>query len=238
MNKTLLKNKLNALSIEITDEQLEKFDKFTELMLYWNERISLTSITEEEEIIDKHYVDSLTLLKTELIEGHLKVLDLGTGGGYPGIPLKIMNNALEMTLLDSRLKKIEYLDNIVETLGFNDLELIHSRAENLGQDPAYRETYDLVVSRAVANLSSLAEYCLPFLKIGGYFIAMKGSDYESEVNEAKKAIKKFGGEIQEIIDVKIPKTDIVHSLVMIKKERSTPNKYPRRPGTPTKDPVQ
>lgn len=233
----MLKNKLDGLGIEINDKQLEKFNKFTELMLYWNERISLTSITDEEEIIDKHYVDSLTLLKTNLINGHLKVLDLGTGGGYPGIPLKIMNNNLEMTLLDSRLKKIEYLDNIKGELGFDDLELIHGRAENLGQHEAYRGTYDLVVSRAVANLSSLAEYCLPFLAIGGYFIAMKGSDYEAEVNEAKKAIKKFGGEIQEIIDVKIPKTDIVHSLVIIKKERPTPNKYPRRPGTPTKDPI-
>lgn len=233
----MLKNKLDALGIEIDENQLEKFDKFTELMLYWNERISLTSITDEEEIIDKHYVDSLTLLKTDLIEGNLKVLDLGTGGGYPGIPLKIMRNDLKMTLLDSRLKKIEYLETIVGDLGFDDLELIHGRAENLGQDQAYREAYDLVLSRAVANLSSLAEYCLPFLKIGGFFIAMKGSDYETEVNDAKKAIKKFGGQIQEIIDIQIPETDITHALVIIKKERSTPNKYPRRPGTPTKDPI-
>lgn len=234
----ILKDKAKAIDILLNDDQLKDFEKFMDQMITWNDRVRLTSITEESEIIDKHFIDSLTALKSNIFKEGDRILDLGTGGGFPGVPLKIYDSSYEMVMLDSRLKKIEYLEHIIEYFNFKNTYAIHGRAENYGKDSAYRETFDIVVSRAVANLSILSEYCLPFVKEGGYFVAMKGSKSEEEINEGKKAVKLLGGEIQEVLEFKLPNTDYDRSIIVIKKLRKTPNKYPRKAGKPKKSPIK
>jgi 16S rRNA (guanine527-N7)-methyltransferase len=231
------KEKSEKIDVRLDENQLKSFAKFMDFMIEWNDRVRLTSITEETEVIDKHFVDSLTALKAKVIKDHDKVLDLGTGGGFPGIPLKIINPTIDLVMLDSRLKKIEYLKEVIDAFGLEDTAAIHGRAEDYGQLPDYREKFDIVVSRAVANLTVLSEYCLPFVKKGGYFIAMKGTKSDEEINEAKKAIKVLGGAIEEVIEFNLPETDYDRSIILIKKENHTPKKYPRNPGKPKKSPI-
>lgn len=231
------KEKSKKIDVELNEHQLKSFAKFMDFMIEWNDRVRLTSITEETEVIDKHFVDSLTALKAKVIKDHDKVLDLGTGGGFPGIPLKIINPTIDLVMLDSRLKKIEYLKEVIDAFELKDTVAIHGRAEDYGQLPNYREKFDIVVSRAVANLTVLSEYCLPFVKKGGYFIAMKGTKSDEEINEAKKAIKVLGGAIEEVIEFNLPETDYDRSIILIKKENHTPKKYPRNPGKPKKSPI-
>lgn len=231
------KEKAEKINVRLDENQLKSFAKFMDFMIEWNDRVRLTSITEETEVIDKHFVDSLTALKAKVIKDHDKVLDLGTGGGFPGIPLKIINPTIDLVMLDSRLKKIEYLKEVIDAFELKDTVAIHGRAEDYGQLPNYREKFDIVVSRAVANLTVLSEYCLPFVKKGGYFIAMKGTKSDEEINEAKKAIKVLGGAIEEVIEFNLPETDYDRSIILIKKENHTPKKYPRNPGKPKKSPI-
>lgn len=231
------KEKASNIDVSLNTEQLKCFSKFMDFMIEWNDRVRLTSITEEEEVIDKHFIDSLTALKPQVIKNNHKILDLGTGGGFPGIPLKIINPTIDLTMLDSRLKKIEYLQEVINVFSFENTVAIHGRAEDYGQLPEYREAFDIVVSRAVANLTVLSEYCLPFVKKGGYFIAMKGTKSDEEINEAKNAIKKLGGSIEEVLEFKLPATDYDRSIILIKKVNKTPKKYPRNPGKPKKSPI-
>lgn len=238
-NKESFISKSRTLGIDLTDEQYNQFNEFMSYMLKWNKRVKLTSITGEENIIDKHFIDSLSIFLSDKLQNReMKIMDLGTGGGFPGIPIKFINPKVFLTLLDARLKKIEYLQHLIEDFDLSDTEAIHGRAEELGQDFLYREAYDIVVARAVSNMSVLVEYALPFVKPGGYFIAMKSSDIEEELEEAKAAIKVLGGKTEKVKHFVLPETDMERSLIMIKKLSSTPKKYPRRAGKPKKDPIQ
>lgn len=223
------------LGIELNNEQKEQFIKYKDLLKEWNEKINITAITDDKEIDIKHFLDSLTPLNYFI--GKKKVIDVGTGGGFPGLPLKILNNDLEVTLLDSLNKRIIFLNEVIKTLGLNGILAIHGRAEELGRTQKYREQYDICVSRAVASLNTLSEYCLPFVKVGGYFISMKGSNIEDELKESEKAINMLGGKIIKKNIIILPKSDIEHSLIIIEKINETPTKYPRAGGKPKKNPL-
>lgn len=237
VNISTLRRGIDELDIKLDENQLKEFSRFKELLEEWNEKINITSIREEAEVDIKHFLDSLTPVATNLFEGKKKVIDIGTGGGFPGIPLKIYNKELEITLMDSLNKRIKFLDEVIGDLKLENIEAIHGRAEELGRTPEYREIYDICISRAVASLDTLAEYCIPFVKVGGYFISMKGPEVEEELALSKKAIKTLGGEIVETQYFTLPESDIVHSLIIIKKVNETANKYPRAGGKPRSKPL-
>lgn len=225
------------LNITLTSDEQDKFIKYKELLVEWNEKINITAITDEKEIDIKHFLDSITPIVTNLFQGEKKVIDIGTGGGFPGLPLKILNSKLKVTLLDSLNKRITFLNEVIKSLELNEIEAIHGRAEELARKAEYREKYDVCVSRAVASLNTLSEYCLPFVKKDGYFISMKGPEVEEELEDAKKAIDKLGGKIIKIEKIQIPKSEIYHSLIIIKKISETSTKYPRGGGKPKKNPL-
>ncbi len=228
---------LKELNINLNDNQKRKFNEFKELIKEWNKKINITAITDDKEIYIKHFIDSLTIMNTDVIASGDRIIDVGTGGGFPGIPIKIVDDSLDITLLDSLMKRINFLGNVINKIELNNTVAIHARAEDYGKDKKYRAKYDVAVSRAVAPLNILAEYCIPFVKKDGYFIAMKGSNVESEVLDSKRAISILGAEIQEIKKFILPYSDISHSLVIIKKIKDTPTKYPRNPGKPKKNPL-
>ncbi len=230
-----LKEKLNEFNIEISDNQLEKFDKYMRLLLEWNEKINLTSIVEPDEVKIKHFLDSLTVLK--YIHDDDKVIDIGTGAGFPGIPLKIMKPDAKITLLDSLNKRINFLNIVIEELGLKNIETIHGRAEEFARNKMYREKYDVAVSRAVANLSTLTEYMLPFVKVGGKCICMKGANVKEEVDKAKNAIQELGGKIEKIDNFYLSNNDNERNIIIIKKIKETKSKYPRKAGMPSKEPL-
>lgn len=214
----------------------ENFEDFKGRVLEKNKVMNLTAITEDEEFNIKHFLDSLSLLKLGQIQEAKRVLDLGTGAGFPGVPLKIAKKNLDVTLLDSLKKRIDFLNETIEDMGLEGIRGIHARAEELSRKDGYREAFDLVTSRAVANLATLYEYCLPFVKVGGYMVAMKGPDIEGELKEGQAALKALGGELVEVKKVDLPQ-DIEHTLVLIKKVKTTPKKYPRAGGKPRKNPI-
>ena len=226
-----------TLDIDLSRDEIDKFILYKKLLKEWNQKINITSITDDEEIDIKHFIDSLTLLNTNLFKGKSKVIDIGTGGGFPGIPLKIINQDLNMVLLDSLNKRIVFLDEVINKLKLKDITAIHGRAEELSRTKDYREIYDIAVSRAVASLDTLSEYSLPFVKVGGYFISMKGSNIDEELKEAEKGIKILGGKIQDKKIITLPLSDISHSLIIIEKIKETPTKYPRGGGKPKKRPL-
>ncbi len=234
--ETLLEG-VGDLGIELTEKQKEHFIKYKDLLKEWNEKINITAITEDTEIDIKHFLDSLTPTVTKLFDGNKKVIDIGTGGGFPGLPLKIYNNELEITLLDSLNKRIIFLNEVIKTLELKNIHGIHGRAEEFGRTTKYREQYDICISRAVASLNTLSEYCIPFVKVGGYFISMKGTEVDEELKEAEKGIKILGGKVVKKELVKIPNSDISHSLIIIHKIQETPTKYPRAGGKPKKNPL-
>lgn len=225
-NKQLLKDLSKQINIELTDEQINKFEKYQDLLLEWNEKINLTAITEEDDIIIKHFVDSLTISK--YFNDNDKIIDVGTGAGFPGIPLKIIKENMKVTLLDSLNKRIIYLNDVVEKLELTNVETIHGRAEELSRKKEYREQYDVVTARAVANLKILSEYCIPFIKVGGMFVCMKGSNIDEELNLAKDHIKELGCEIEKIEEITLPNTDMKRNIIIIKKIKNTDKKYPRK----------
>jgi len=231
------KKNLKDLDIDINEKHIEKFEIYKLLLLEWNEKINLTAITEDAEIYEKHFFDSLTPITTKLFEGNKKILDLGTGAGFPGIPLKLLRDDLQIVLMDSLNKRINFLNEAIKALKLKGISAIHGRAEELSIKPEYREQYDICISRAVASLSTLSEYCIPFVKKGGHFISMKGPDVEDELKLSSNAIKQLGGELQEIKYIKFPNNDIVHSLIIIEKIKETPTKYPRGGGKPRKNPL-
>ena len=230
------KEKLSEKCSELTDEMQQQFEDYMNLLLEWNEKINLTAITEEDEIILKHFVDSLTISKY-IKEGN-SIVDVGTGAGFPGMPLKIVRKDLKVTLVDSLNKRILFLNDVIEKLRLKEIETLHYRAEEFGQNKKYRESFDIATSRAVANLSTLVEYLLPLVKVGGICICMKGSEIKEELENSKKAIEILGGEVEQVEEFYLSGTDIKRSIVIVKKISSTPKKYPRKPGTPAKEPIK
>jgi len=233
----IMQEGLKKYSIENIEEKLELFERYKELIKEWNKKINLTSITDDNDIAIKHFIDSLSILKTDKIKENIKIIDIGTGAGFPGIPLKIVDKSLNITLLDSLRKRIDFLKLVSEELKLEKLEFIHGRAEDFGQNIEYREQFDISVSRAVANLATLSEYSLPFVKINGYFIALKGPKAIKEIESAKNAIKELGGKIEKVIDVDELTEELNHKIVIIKKIKNTPKKYPRKAGMPLKKPL-
>lgn len=220
---------------EIDDNKIQKFYDYMNLLVEWNKKINLTAITEEKDIILKHFVDSLTVLK--YIKENKSIVDVGTGAGFPGIPLAIMNDSLKITLVDSLNKRINFLNEVCSKIKLKNTKAIHARAEEFGQDNNYRESYDVAISRAVANLTVLAEYLLPLVKVGGKIICMKGPDIEEELKQAKSAIDILGGKFERCDNFCLPKSDISRNIIIINKIKETPKKYPRKAGTPVKTPL-
>ena len=233
------KNKMIELSkkinIDITDEQLEKFYRYMELLLEWNEKINLTAITEVDEVILKHFIDSMTVLK--YLKDDESIIDVGTGAGFPGIPIAIMKQKEKITLLDSLNKRINFLNEVCNELRIDNVKTYHGRAEEYGNNKEHREKYDIAVSRAVANMTTLVEYLLPFVKVGGICICMKGNEIEEELEQAKYAIKELGGKIEKIERFNLPNSDMERNIIVITKTKETPNRYPRKAGTPSKMPL-
>lgn len=227
--------RLKEFNIKINEEQIKSFEKYMNLLLEWNEKINLTAITQPEEVKLKHFVDSLTVLK--YINDDDKVIDIGTGAGFPGIPLKIMKGNTKITLLDSLNKRINFLNIVIETLNLRNIQAIHGRAEEIARNKLYREKYDVAVSRAVANLSTLSEYMLPFVKVGGKCICMKGANVNEEIEKAKNAIKELGGEIERVDNFYLSDNDNERNIIIIRKVKETSSKYPRKAGMPSKEPL-
>lgn len=226
----------NKININLTENQIEKFHKYMKLLLKWNEKINLTAITDEDEIILKHFVDSLTVLK--YINENDKIIDVGTGAGFPGIPIAIMMPNVKITLLDSLNKRINFLNEVIRKLDLKNIETIHSRSEDCGKDILFREKYDIALARAVANLSTLSEYLLPFIKIDGKMICMKGSNLEEELKNAEYAIKELGGEFVLKDEFELPDSDIKRNIIIVEKVKYTPKIYPRKAGLPSKEPIE
>ena len=234
--KDIMNKNLKALEINLNEEQMQKFFKFMNFLIEKNKVMNLTSINDPEEIILKHFVDSLTISKH--IKDNQKVIDVGTGAGFPGLPLKFKNDSLDMVLLDSLNKRINFLNEVIEDENLEKIEAVHQRAEDLGRDKDYREMFDCAVSRAVAPLNILVEYMLPFVKINGMCICMKGKLEDEELNNGKKAIEILGGKISKIDCFNLPNTDNSRTIILIKKEKNTHLKFPRKAGEPKKNPLK
>ena len=245
---------LEELNITLNENQLCQFMKYFELLVEWNQVMNLTAITDFDEVLKKHFIDSLSLIKAYSVNSKvdseisselyssssqidISIIDIGTGAGFPWIPLKIAFPKLKITLLDSLNKRINFLNTVIEELELEDIEAIHGRAEDFSKKGILREKFDLCVSRAVANLSTLSEYCLPYVKIGGKFISYKSEKITEEIASAKKAVSVLGGEIENQIEFMIPNSDIYRNLVVINKIKKTPDKYPRKAGIPAKSPI-
>ena len=224
------------IDIKFTEEQLNQFYEYMNLLLEWNEKINLTAITAPNEVILKHFIDSLTINK--YIKENSTLADVGTGAGFPGIPLKILRPDLKITLVDSLDKRINFLNEVINKLNLVNIETVHSRIEDFGKDKKYRESFDFVTARAVANLAVLSEYLLPIAKVGGQCVCMKGSSVEEELSNGKNAIKVLGGKIKIIDEFVLPDSDMSRNVIIIDKIKNTPNKYPRKAGIPVKEPLK
>ena len=233
----IFESKLNELGITLTDQQKQQFVKFYELLVEWNKVMNLTGITEYEEVNEKHFVDSLSIVKAIDISKVETIIDVGTGAGFPGIPLKIAFPHLKVVLLDSLNKRIKFLDTVINELGLDDINTIHGRAEDFSKQGDYREQFDLCVSRAVANLATLSEYCIPYVKKGGLFVPYKSGEIEEEIDQSKKAVHVLGGKIEDVVKFRLPGTEIGRSFVIIRKLQNTARKYPRKAGLPSKEPI-
>ena len=237
MSSHKFEEKLSALGIVLDDRQKEQFDLFYEILVEWNEFMNLTGITEYEEVNEKHFVDSVSIVKAMDMKSVKSVIDVGTGAGFPGIPLKIVFPELEVVLLDSLNKRVKFLNAVIEKLQLKGIRAIHGRAEDYAKQQEYREQFDLCVSRAVANLSTLSEYCIPFVKRNGYFVSYKSGSSDEEIQQAEKAVNILGGKIEKTDKFLLPETDMGRALVNIKKIKITPAKYPRKAGMPSREPL-
>lgn len=236
MNKGFV-DRLAKAGLDLTPHQLDLFEGYRALIKEWNKRIDITAITEDREVDNKHFIDSLSVFRQVRIPSHARVMDMGSGGGFPGIPMKIVDPGLEMTLVDSLKKRVDFLQEVVSRLGLEEVRCIHARAEDFLQDPKERESFDLVVSRAVAPLPTLLEYCLPGVKIKGQFIAMKGPGGREEVYQADRAIQVLGGRLKEVDSFTWTEEGYQRSLVVIEKVKESPKKYPRGQGKARKSPL-
>ena len=230
------KEKLSEKCSELTEEMKQQFEDYMNLLLEWNEKINLTAIVEPKDVILKHFVDSLTIFK--YLKNGDKLIDVGTGAGFPGIPNKIYNENLDVTLLDSLKKRTIFLDEVINNLQLKNIRSMHGRVEEIAQNKQFREQFDVATSRAVAQLNILLEYLLPLVKVGGLCICMKGSEIDEELNNAKNALEILGGELEKIESFELPGTDMKRNLVIIRKTKNTPSKYPRKAGTPSKEPLK
>jgi len=232
----LLKSGLLQWGIEIDDVKVEQFRKYVYLLVEYNEKVNLTAITEPREIIIQHFLDSLGPLTMDILQPGMRIMDVGSGAGFPGIPIKIAISELDMVLLDASKKRVNFLNYVIRSLGLDGITAVHGRAEELGRSQ-YREAFDVVVSRAVAPLRVLCEYCIPFLRPGGFFLSYKGPGALEELEASKNAIDVLGGNFVEIRNIKVPFSEKTHNIVVIRKEKRTPNRYPRSPGKPQKSPL-
>lgn len=237
MNNVLTK-KVKELSIVLNDKQIQQFEQYYNILVEWNKVMNLTAITEYEEVIEKHFLDSLTIVDAINMEKIETLIDVGTGAGFPGIPLKIAFPHLKVTLLDSLNKRIKFLNEVIDLLDLDDIKAIHGRAEDYAKQAEYREQYDICVSRAVANLATLSEYCLPYVKVDGLFVPYKSGEIDEELKSSEKAVSILGGKVEEVVKFQLPGTDIGRSFVKIHKIKETKKKYPRKAGMPTKEPLK
>ena len=235
--RKLLEQGLIQLNIQFTDKQIEQFMKYYDLLIEKNKVMNLTTITDLNEVMTKHFLDSVLISNVLDMSDFYTLVDVGTGAGFPGIPIKILFPHLKVTLIDSLNKRLKFLDDVISELELDGIETVHGRAEDLGNNDLYREKYDLCVSRAVANLSTLSEYCIPFIKKDGVFASYKASDSEEEINNSKNAIKILVGSISKVCEIALPGTEVKRNIVIIKKDKCTSKKYPRKAGTPSKEPL-
>ena len=234
----VLTKKVKNLSIVLNDKQIQQFEQYYNILVEWNKVMNLTAITEYEEVVEKHFLDSLTIVNAINVEKIETLIDVGTGAGFPGIPLKIAFPHLKVTLLDSLNKRIKFLNEVIDLLELDDIKAIHGRAEDYAKQAEYREQYDICVSRAVANLATLSEYCLPYVKVDGLFVPYKSGEIDEELKSSEKAVSILGGKVEEVVKFQLPGTDIGRSFVKIHKIKETKKKYPRKAGMPTKEPLK
>lgn len=233
-----LRNTCEQLRLTVNEEVFIKFFQYQEAILGWNEKVNLTAITDRKEFVKKHFVDSILCANLQAVQEAERVIDVGTGAGFPGVPLALLFPEKQFVLIDSLAKRIRILDEICRELKILNVSLVHGRAEDLAREKVYRESFDLCVSRAVANLAVLAEYCLPFVRKNGYFLPYKGPDGDAEILTANEAIRTLGGRVVEIFRVSAEGFDLDHSLILIQKTEKTPEKYPRKAGMPSKEPLK
>ncbi|MBP2630829.1 MAG: Ribosomal small subunit methyltransferase [Firmicutes bacterium] len=232
-----LRKAAQSYGIALTEKQVEAYRIYYDLLIEWNEKINLTAITEPDQVAVKHMIDSLSCHNVKVFFDGCSVIDVGTGAGFPGLPLKIFQNDLKLTLLDSLNKRVKFLSTVAEILQLSDVKVIHSRAEEGAKQKIYREKYDVAVSRAVARLNVLCELCMPFVKVGGYFVALKGAQYATETQEAIRSLELLGGKVEKTVPIKLPGIDDSRAIIYIKKVKQTPAIYPRKAGTPEKNPL-
>ena len=235
--RTLLLEGALELGIQLTERQIEQFMQYKKLLIEWNEKMNLTAITEDREVITKHFLDCLTIHNALDMEKINTLVDIGTGAGFPGLVIKIAYPHIHVTLVDALKKRLTFLDTVINELGLTKVECMHGRAEDLGKNNDFREKFEVCASRAVANLAVLSEYTLPFVKQEGYLIALKGQKLDEELEQGKKAIQILGGTLESVVEAKVPCTDLNHRIAKIRKVKVTPKKYPRKAGEPTKSPL-
>ena len=239
-DENILINGAQKMGINLHEEQIKKFSRYLELLVQWNQKINLTSLKTPQEIIIKHFLDSISCIKIInkyiRIEG-IHIIDVGTGAGFPGVPIKIVCPSISLSLLEARKKKTIFLEKITKEINFQKVEILNGRAETFGKCPDYRQKYDIVLSRALAFLSTLSEYCLPLVRVGGLFVAQKGRSYKEEIDKALKAVQFLGGELIGVESVRIPFINQERHLLIIKKIKDTPSEYPRKEGIPQKRPL-
>lgn len=233
-----LEKALNELGIQYTENMISQFEGYRNGVIEWNEKVNLTAITDPQEFVVKHFIDSVLCVGFDEYKAAKKVIDVGTGAGFPGVPLAILSQDKEFTLMDSLNKRLKIIDELSAGIGLTNVQTVHARAEELARNKAHREKYDICVSRAVANLTTLSEYCLPFIKVGGYLLAYKGPDAEAELADAKKAISILGGQVEKMEKAQLDDFGLDHRIIFIKKVKNTPAKYPRKAGTPSKEPLK
>ena len=226
----LMKEACEEVGLELKEEQYNKFIDYMKLLQEWNEKINLTAITEDEDIIKKHFIDCIKIFKSDAVRDAKNIIDVGTGAGFPGLPIAIMNPDVKVVLLDSLNKRINFLNTVASKLGLKNVETIHSRAEDGARNVELREKFDVATSRAVANMAVLSEFCMPYVKLNGYFVALKGPSIDEELREGQKAITTLGGNLERVLEVTIEETDLKHNIVEVKKISKCPKTYPRKAG--------